>query len=65
MNDVRDSLIDTIRQNPLPATLAGVGIGWLLMNRSRSASFAPVGGMRATEETGTIRLRWALASVNG
>lgn len=39
MNDVRDSLLDTIRQNPLPATLAGVGIAWLLMNRSQSASF--------------------------
>lgn len=39
MNDVRDTMFDTIRQNPLPATLAGVGIAWLLMNRSRSASF--------------------------
>ena len=39
MNDVRDTLFETIRQNPLPATLAGVGIGWLLMNRSRSESF--------------------------
>ena len=38
MNDVRDSLLDTIYSNPLPATLAGVGIAWLLMNRSRSAS---------------------------
>lgn len=39
MNDARDTLIDTIRCNPLPASLAGVGIAWLLMNRSRSASF--------------------------
>jgi len=38
MNDARDSLLDTIYTNPLPATLAGVGIAWLLMNRSRSAS---------------------------
>lgn len=38
MNDARDSLLDTIYNNPLPATLAGVGIAWLLMNRSRSAS---------------------------
>jgi len=52
MNDVRDSLLDTIYSNPLPATLAGVGIAWLLMNRSRSAStrargYAGNGGTRA------------------
>src|SRR5215212_3103500 len=29
-------LIETIRQNPVPAAMAGIGIGWLVMNR-RSA----------------------------
>jgi len=38
MNDARDTLIDTLYKNPLPATLTGVGLAWLLMNRSRSAS---------------------------
>jgi hypothetical protein len=38
MNDVRDTLLDTVYKNPLPATLTGVGLAWLLMNRSRSAS---------------------------
>jgi hypothetical protein len=38
MNDARDSLLDTVYKNPLPATLAGVGLAWLLMNRSKSAS---------------------------
>ncbi len=37
MNDTRDTLIDTIRHNPLPAAVAGVGLAWLLMNRSKSA----------------------------
>jgi hypothetical protein len=38
MNDARDTLLDTVYKNPLPATLTGVGLAWLLMNRSRSAS---------------------------
>jgi hypothetical protein len=38
MNDTRDTLIDTIRNNPVPAAVAGVGLVWLLMNRSKAAS---------------------------
>jgi hypothetical protein len=38
MNDARDTLLDTLYANPLPAALTGVGLAWLLMNRSRSAS---------------------------
>lgn len=38
MNSARDSLVDTVRKNPIPAALAGVGLVWLLMNRSSSAS---------------------------
>jgi hypothetical protein len=38
MNDARDTLLDTLYANPLPAALTGVGVAWLLMNRSRSAS---------------------------
>jgi hypothetical protein len=37
MNDTRDTLIETIRSNPLPAAVAGVGIAWLVMNRSSAA----------------------------
>jgi uncharacterized protein DUF3618 len=37
MNDTRDTLVDTIRDNPLPAALAGVGLVWLLMNRSNAS----------------------------
>jgi hypothetical protein len=36
MNDTRDTLVETIRQNPIPAALAGIGLAWLLMNRSSS-----------------------------
>ncbi len=47
MNDTRDTLIDTIRSNPLPTALAGVGIAWLLMNRSSSAKHNFSGGRRS------------------
>lgn len=36
MNNTRDTLVETIRQNPVPAALAGVGLAWLLMSRSSS-----------------------------
>jgi ElaB/YqjD/DUF883 family membrane-anchored ribosome-binding protein len=29
-------IVETIRRNPIPAVMAGVGIGWLWMNRSSS-----------------------------
>jgi hypothetical protein len=37
MNDTKDTIIETIRQNPIPAALAGIGVAWLFMNRSSSA----------------------------
>ncbi len=37
------TLLDTIRNNPLPAALTGVGLTWLLMNRSSGPS-APSAG---------------------
>ena len=37
MNDSRDTLVMTIRSNPIPAALAGIGIAWLFLNRSSSA----------------------------
>jgi len=36
MNETRDTLVDTVRNNPIPAGLVGVGLVWLLMNRSKS-----------------------------
>lgn len=30
---VGTGLMETIRQNPIPAAMAGIGIGWLVMNR--------------------------------
>jgi hypothetical protein len=44
MNDTRDSLFQTVRNNPIPAALTGVGIAWLLMNRSNAAAHRSRGG---------------------
>ncbi len=38
IDDTRASMMDTIRDNPIPAAMAAMGLGWLLMNRSRSGS---------------------------
>ncbi|MBV9950085.1 MAG: DUF3618 domain-containing protein [Myxococcales bacterium] len=34
--EARDSILDTIWNNPLPAALAGIGLTWLYMNRRAS-----------------------------
>jgi hypothetical protein len=42
-NAARYSLMETIRANPVPALLTGLGLGWLYMN-SRSAAARGAGG---------------------
>lgn len=32
--DAGAGILETVRRNPIPAAMAGIGIGWLLMNRS-------------------------------
>jgi len=53
MNDTRDTLVDTIKNNPVPAAIMGFGLAWLLMNRSKSASSA--GGRRESYTGGYDR----------
>jgi len=52
VNDVRYGMVETIRQNPIPAALVGIGLGWLFMNR-RSAStpvrYSGRGGVRGDQ----------------
>jgi hypothetical protein len=33
LDEARYGLMETIRQNPIPAALVGIGLGWLFMNR--------------------------------
>src|ERR687886_211968 len=38
VNDTRRTITDTIRDNPIPAALVGVGLGWLIYNGTRQGS---------------------------
>lgn len=35
VNEVRYTMMDTIRDNPIPAAMVGIGLGWLFMNARR------------------------------
>lgn len=37
INDARATIMETVRQNPIPAALVGIGLGWLLINRRSPA----------------------------
>jgi len=37
--DAGSGIVDMVRENPLPAALSGIGLGWLLMNRSKSQHY--------------------------
>jgi uncharacterized protein YjbJ (UPF0337 family) len=37
VNETRRSIVDTIKANPLPATLIGVGLAWMWMNRGSTS----------------------------
>ena len=38
VSETRHSMMDTIRDNPIPAAMVGIGLGWLLMNGRRDRS---------------------------
>jgi len=38
INEARYGLMESIRQNPIPAALVGIGLGWMFMNRRSGAS---------------------------
>ena len=38
VSEASSSIMDTIRENPIPAALVGIGLGWLFMNGRSSSS---------------------------
>ena len=46
VNETRHTMMDTIRENPIPAAMVGIGLGWLVVNGRRQSSYS---GGRYTE----------------
>jgi len=51
VSDARYTMMDTIRENPIPAALVGLGLGWLFMNRSTRTPvrYSGRGGVRGQQ----------------
>ena len=69
VHGVGSTIMETIRQNPLPAAIAGISLGWLFMHRSRGVGYNPpvaahsgdhywagnaTGGVRSSSSNGGI-----------
>jgi hypothetical protein len=49
-------LVDTVRDNPIPAAMVGIGLSWLLFGgRSRSSGTYATGQQRQSESQGGVR----------
>src|SRR4029078_4485195 len=57
-----EKVLDVFRENPIPLTLVGVGLGWLLLKDSRSGK-AMEPGIRAADVASDAR--WAKALERG
>src|SRR5688572_31848777 len=45
VNDSKDGVLNTIRDNPIPAAMIGIGLGWLLFNGRREDRYQRNSGM--------------------
>lgn len=50
MHDTRTSLMDSVRENPVPAGLVGIGLAWLFMNQMRTRPAEAKRPARYTDE---------------
>jgi len=53
--EARNGIIDTIRQNPIPAAMAGIGLAWLWTHRSQGQSYTSGDWRRGTSYYGESR----------
>jgi ElaB/YqjD/DUF883 family membrane-anchored ribosome-binding protein len=43
------TIVETIRENPVPAALTGIGLGWLLMSARKQSASGPSAGQTASQ----------------
>jgi hypothetical protein len=54
VNETRRTLTNTIRENPIPAALVGIGLGWIWWNQRQQGS--SLGGSRFSARSGRTRV---------
>ncbi len=54
VNSARTGIVDTIRENPVPAAMVAVGLGWLLFNGRRSDSQSTQSWNRSDYDTNRV-----------
>jgi ElaB/YqjD/DUF883 family membrane-anchored ribosome-binding protein len=54
VNEKKDGLLDTIRDNPIPAALIGIGLGWMLFNGRRDDRYVRDSGLNGFAGTGYL-----------
>lgn len=52
VNETRDGVLDRIRENPIPAAMIGIGLGWMLFGGRRSQSGSHLHNLQADNLTG-------------
>ncbi len=60
VTDWRDNVLETIKDNPIPAALVGIGLGWLLMESSSNAERRASQERRYRSGNGYTRGRYPL-----
>ncbi|HET9083796.1 MAG TPA: DUF3618 domain-containing protein [Candidatus Limnocylindrales bacterium] len=54
-SEARNGIIDTIRQNPIPAAMAGIGLAWLWTHRSQGQTYTSGTWRRGSDYYGEPR----------
>lgn len=54
VQDTREGILNTIRDNPIPAAMIGIGLGWMLFNGRRNASATHAHAVRGDDLQGGV-----------
>ena len=65
VNDTRYSLTDTVRDNPVPAAMVAIGLGWLMVNRRSSPDYSRERSLDSYREPSTNFGNAGMSSTGG